>query len=58
MTMARDTAGFTWPPGWEDRVESEGGVQDGQNTRGGGRRGARLLCAKRRKDKRERQEKD
>lgn len=25
--MARDTAGFTWPPGPEDKVESEGRVQ-------------------------------
>lgn len=25
--MARDTAGFTWPPGNEDKAESEGGVQ-------------------------------
>lgn len=25
--MARDTAGFTWPPGKEDKAESERGVQ-------------------------------
>lgn len=56
--MARDTAGFTWPPGREDKVESEGGVQDGRNIRGGGSgRGATLLCAKRRnKETKERKE--
>lgn len=25
--MARDTAGFTWPPGMENKVQSEGGAQ-------------------------------
>lgn len=56
--MARDTAGFTWPPGREDKVESEGGVQDGRNIRGGGRRGAALLCAKRRKNKQKKGKKE